>query len=113
MTILELASSKDKDKDKEKEAQSEKTRNASAMTWAVKQDVDINARSGIYFLRSSLTGNSQESLWKFHNTIREIEASFRVLKTDLDQRPIYHKKKRKYNGTPTPRVVGILGGKHN
>ncbi|MBK7097946.1 MAG: hypothetical protein IPH58_05800 [Sphingobacteriales bacterium] len=27
-----------------------------------------------------------------YNTIREIESTFRVLKTDLDLRPIYHKR---------------------
>ena len=40
----------------------------------------------------SLEGQSQEMLWQFYNTIREIEATFRVLKTDLDLRPIYHQK---------------------
>ena len=29
--------------------------------------------------------------WNIYNTIREIESSFRTLKTDLDLRPIYHK----------------------
>jgi hypothetical protein len=29
--------------------------------------------------------------WNIYNTIREVEATFRVLKTDLDLRPIYHK----------------------
>ena len=52
----------------------------------------MNARSGVYFLRTSLDGHSEEMLWQFYNTIREIEATFRVLKTDLDLRPIYHKK---------------------
>ena len=79
-------------KGKNKELQTEKFRTATNMSWAVKQDVDINSRSGIYFLRTSLSGNSQENLWQFYNTIREIEATFRVLKTDLDLRPIYHKK---------------------
>jgi len=65
---------------------------ATAINWAIKKDVDINARSGIYFLRTSLEGQSQEMLWQFYNTIREIEATFRVLKTDIDLRPIYHKK---------------------
>jgi hypothetical protein len=65
---------------------------ATALNWAIKKDVDINARSGIYFLRTSLVGHSEEMLWQFYNTIREIEATFRVLKTDLDLRPIYHKK---------------------
>ena len=52
----------------------------------------MNARSGVYFLRTSLEGHSEEMLWQFYNTIREIEATFRVLKTDLDLRPICHKK---------------------
>ena len=79
-------------KGKNREVQTEKFRTATDMSWAVKQDVDINSRSGIYFLRTSLSGNSQENLWQFYNTIREIEATFRILKTDLDLRPIYHKK---------------------
>ncbi len=29
-------------------------------------------------------------LWTFYNIIREIEYTFRVLKTDLDLRPIFH-----------------------
>jgi len=67
------------------------SRIATNLEWTVKEDVEINAQSGIYFLRTSLKENSEKSLWLFYNTIREIEASFRVLKTDLDLRPIYHK----------------------
>ena len=29
--------------------------------------------------------------WTIYNTIREIEATFRTLKTDLDLRPVFHK----------------------
>jgi hypothetical protein len=43
-------------------------------------------------LRTSLQAQKEENLWQFYNTIREIEASFRVLKTDLDLRPVYHQK---------------------
>jgi len=62
-----------------------------SLKWSIKEGVDINARSGVYFLRTSLKGDSERALWQFYNTIREIEATFRVLKTDLDLRPIYHK----------------------
>ncbi len=62
-----------------------------AIRWSLKKDVDINARSGVYFLRTSLEANTEEVVWQFYNTIREIEATFRTLKTDLDLRPIYHK----------------------
>ena len=58
----------------------------------IKEGVDINARSGVYFLRTSLEAKSEDNIWLFYNTIREIEATFRVLKTDLDLRPIYHQK---------------------
>ncbi|WP_027472077.1 IS1634 family transposase [Saccharicrinis fermentans] len=64
---------------------------ASSIEWSVKENIEINARSGIYFLRTSLENYDEDVLWSFYNTIREIEASFRVLKTDLDLRPIYHK----------------------
>jgi hypothetical protein len=39
-----------------------------------------------------MEANKEESVWQFYNTIREIEATFRTLKTDLALRPIYHKK---------------------
>jgi hypothetical protein len=62
-----------------------------SMKWSIKDDMEINARSGIYFLRTSLPCASEDTVWKCYNTIREIESTFRVLKTDLDLRPIYHK----------------------
>jgi hypothetical protein len=74
------------DKDKEK------NRIVTSVKWAVKEGVDINARSGVYFLRTSLQSKSEENVWQFYNIIREVEATFRVLKTDLDLRPIYHQK---------------------
>jgi len=79
-------------KRKEENNPPEQKQIATAINWSIKKDVDINARSGVYFLRTSLEGQSQEMLWQFYNTIREIEATFRILKTDLDLRPIYHKK---------------------
>jgi transposase len=62
-----------------------------SIKWNIKEDMEINARSGIYFLRTSLPSASEDTVWKCYNTIREIESTFRVLKTDLDLRPIYHK----------------------
>jgi len=46
---------------------------------------------GTYFIRTNLNMKDQQRLWDIYNTIREIESSFRCLKTDLDLRPIYHK----------------------
>jgi hypothetical protein len=57
------------------------------MTWGIRKDVEPNGQSGTYFLRTSLE-IGEELLWKIYNIIREIEESFRTLKTDLDLRPI-------------------------
>ena len=46
---------------------------------------------GKYFLRTSMDMKDEVIVWNVYNTIREIESTFRVLKTDLDLRPIYHK----------------------
>lgn len=46
---------------------------------------------GVYFLRTNIEESNEGLEWMIYNTIREIESTFRVLKTDLDLRPIYHK----------------------
>jgi len=48
-------------------------------------------QAGIYFLRTSIMKLDEHAFWSIYNIIREIEYTFRVLKTDLDLRPIYHK----------------------
>jgi len=81
-----------KQKNQDKKESLEKKKTVVGIKWQVKKDVDINARSGVYFLRTSLESCSEKEAWDFYNTIREIEATFRTLKTDLDLRPIYHQK---------------------
>ncbi len=56
--------------------------------WAQKP---IEKNEGRYLLRTTLSEQDEKVQWTIYNTIREIEATFRVLKTDLDLRPIYHK----------------------
>lgn len=51
----------------------------------------MDEKAGIYFLRTSLNGKEEKTLWMIYNLIREIHNFSRVLKTDLDLRPIYHK----------------------
>ena len=45
----------------------------------------------VYILRNSIQELDEHTFWSIYNIIREIEYTFRVLKTDLDLRPIYHK----------------------
>lgn len=56
-----------------------------------KKGEDPDKKAGIYFLRTTLDENDEKTFWSIYNIIREIEYTFRVLKTDLDLRPIYHK----------------------
>jgi len=64
---------------------------ATAIRCRHKTGEDTDKKAGVYFLRTSLTGNDEQTLWEIYNIIREVEYTFRVLKTDLDLRPVYHK----------------------
>ena len=69
------------------------TQNATHIKWTKdheKHEQKIN-ELGIYFLRTNLNMQDEVIMWNVYNTIREIENTFRTLKTDLDLRPIYHK----------------------
>lgn len=50
------------------------------------------SEQGVYFLRTSLKKTDEQTLWTIYNTLTEIEATFRVLKTDLNLRPVFHQK---------------------
>ena len=64
---------------------------ATDLVFERKTEAPMEDKAGIYFLRTSLNGKEEQTLWMIYNVIREIEYTFRVLKTDLDLRPIYHK----------------------
>ena len=61
-----------------------------SLSWNIKPTIDPDQNSGIYFLRTSLCDPDETKVWMIYNTIREIEYTFRVLKTDLDLRPVFH-----------------------
>ncbi|HKG68260.1 MAG TPA: IS1634 family transposase, partial [Segetibacter sp.] len=58
------------------------------ITWKQKA---LDKKEGHYLLRTTLNEKDEQMRWTIYNIIREIEATFRTLKTDLDLRPIYHK----------------------
>jgi transposase len=66
---------------------------ATSVSWSKneQQYAKKEASLGLYFLRTSLMMKDEVMIWNIYNTIREIEGSFRTLKTDLDLRPVYHK----------------------
>ncbi len=47
---------------------------------------------GCYLLRSNVTGWSSEELWKAYIQLTEAEAAFRIHKSDLRIRPIWHQR---------------------
>lgn len=48
--------------------------------------------NGVYFIRTNYSDINQKELWSIYNTIREVEATFRCLKSDLNIRPVHHQK---------------------
>src|SRR5213594_3662232 len=65
--------------------------------WEVLQDRHTwqEMREGAYLLRTNLTGDSAEDLWKKYIQLTEAEAAFRALKSELSIRPIFHQLERR------------------
>lgn len=59
------------------------------ITWK-RKPAPIRAEEGVYFLRTNMEQTDERKMWDIYNTIREIEATFRILKSDLSLRPVYH-----------------------
>jgi transposase len=55
-----------------------------------KRKPTTNQYDGSYFIRYSNNALSTNDIWNIYNTIREVEQTFRTLKTDLQIRPVYH-----------------------
>jgi hypothetical protein len=62
---------------------------AREITWN-RTETKPRSPEGTYFIRTNTEETGEQDVWKIYNTIREIEASFRILKTDLSLRPLYH-----------------------
>lgn len=67
---------------------------ATSMTWVKKPMAreESNGDSGVYFIRTNYEQIEEKQLWDIYNTIREVEATFRCLKLELNLRPIFHQK---------------------
>jgi hypothetical protein len=62
---------------------------ATDIIWTNKEP-KIKEDEGIYFLRTNIEKIDDPEFWRIYNIIREIESVFRVLKTDLNFRPVFH-----------------------
>jgi hypothetical protein len=80
---------------------------ATQIVYQKKKTSELNDQElGCYFIKTNLKTENEKSLWTIYNAIREIESTFRCLKSDLDLRPIYHKND---NATMAHLHLGILG----
>lgn len=63
------------------------------ITWEKKPETNkAEQEHGVYFIRTNYQKPGEAQLWNIYNTIREVESTFRCLKSDLQIRPIHHQK---------------------
>ena len=75
------------------------------MSDIIYQQSKPDKEAGVYFIRCSQNQLTEELIWEIYNILREIESTFRCLKTDLDIRPIHHQKDK---NTEAHIFVGIV-----
>ena len=64
--------------------------NMGGLSWRIAVPDGVDSGVGTYYLRTDVHEFAEETVWSYYNIIREIECTFRQLKTDLHFRPIYH-----------------------
>lgn len=69
------------------------------LRWSVRGDWDDWARisEGCYVLRTNVTDWTPESLWQTYIQLTQAEAAFRIHKSDLSIRPVWHQKADRVN----------------
>lgn len=62
---------------------------ATKILWSRKPQQN-EQEAGVYFLRTNIENLDEPGIWNTYNTLREVESTFRIIKTDLSLRPVYH-----------------------
>ena len=66
---------------------------ATEIKWTKKQTKEkSDSKHGVYFIRTNIKDPTEQMLWDTYNIVREVEASFKCLKSDLNLRPVHHQK---------------------
>ncbi len=69
----------------------EKEGKATDLTWTITENkIKDDKSKGVYFIRTNYEKTGEGTLWDIYNTIREVESTFRSLKSDLNLRPVHH-----------------------
>ena len=73
------------------------SRGGAHLEWSKRDDWRVWARlsEGCYLLRSNVTDWSGEELWRAYTQLTEAEAAFRIHKSDLVLRPVWHHLERR------------------
>lgn len=71
-----------------------RVRPAAQLSWSKREAARDWAalRAGYYLLRTNVTDWTDEELWRIYIQLTEAEAVFRIHKSDLSLRPIWHQK---------------------
>ena len=67
-------------------------KNMADIQWRIAVPENVDKDSGVYLLRTNVATFDEKTTWDYYNLTREIECTNRQLKTDLNLRPIHHKK---------------------
>jgi len=88
---------------------------AKQVSWTEKEiKIKDDKANGVYFIRTNYSDPTEKQLWDIYNTIREVEATFRCLKSDLQIRPIQHQKDSRIEShIYLINYPGLSTGKHN
>ena len=71
----------------------DKDEKATEIKWTKKQTKEkSDSKHGVYFIRTNIKDPTEQMLWDTYNIVREVEASFKCLKSELNLRPVHHQK---------------------
>jgi hypothetical protein len=77
-------------------AEDASTRAGLRLNWSIKPEWDLVKRNeGCYVLRSNVTEWTAADLWQAYIQLTDAEAAFRIQKSDLAIRPIWHQKRER------------------
>ena len=63
-----------------------------SLSWKLKDGYQADEKTGVYFLQTNIDGKDSKTIWTIYNILKEVESSFRCMKSDLNLRPVFHKK---------------------
>jgi len=75
----------------------EKKAKVTGLTWT-RQPEKQSKKPGIYCIRTNQTQLNNKEIWDTYRMLNDIEEAFRILKTDLGLRPIYHQTTDRISG---------------